>query len=236
MKKILLATSLGLHAFVSYAQTEKLEGIGKFKIGKTTLAIIPELETELSTKTKRALTYSDVNAEKDRTAILELIPDSISSFKGPVYASQCKDVKVYLLPKYTVAGIELTQVRLRFYNGKLIDFSCDEAGKLADALTVKYGPAHSDYKERPIPCTLRNTGVSITRTGQTATKSWGSESLPAKYVVSKYYDNNCEEKYLSFFSIYDSSAVRKIAACEKEVAARIEKASSEEKRKKLGDL
>nr|GFB63580.1 hypothetical protein [Tanacetum cinerariifolium] len=213
----------------------KMEGIGKFKIGKTTLAIIPELEAEMEVKVKRVGSYSDY-AKAEGGDILELIPDATDDLKGPPYASLCPAAKVYMLPAYKVADIYLANVKLTFYNDILIDFHCDGSTELIEALGLKYGKPSMKKDEKDVPCTFTHTGNKIVYKEVTYTQSWNTPPLAAEAILMKYYDSKCKDNLINYFSICDPAAAKKMHACESTEEARRDAAEITEKKKKLGDL
>ncbi len=215
----------------------KIDGIGKFKIGKTTLAVIAELESELNTQVKQAKTQDDVYQESGHyNVILELIPDTVSEYDGPSAASQCLAVKSYLIPRYKLADIGLEDVKLIFVGGVLADFQCSEPNELVEALEIKYGKTPVKATEETIYCTLNLTGQRISHKETMYTQSWGSATIPASYVLSVYYDSDCKKQRLSFFHVYSLPVMSKVYKCEDASRKRREASANAERKKKLSDL
>lgn len=214
----------------------KISGIGKFQIGKTSLSVIAELEAELGVKTKRVYSSTEEASEAIVGSLVELMPDTVGAFGAPASSSPCRAVRVFLLPYYTIADIPLHELKLKFYNGVLADFQCNDASELRDALVLKYGEPVIKITQSQSSCTLQYIKESITKTSQTVSESWGTEATPAAYIIHKYYKQDCEQAILSFFSLYSASTAKSIRLCEDATTARQEKVKDAEKRKKLGGL
>ena len=215
----------------------RIHGIGKFKVGETTLSVISELEAEMGTQVKTALTSDDVYQESGhQNVILELKPDTVNQYDGPVQASQCMAAKVYFIPRYKLAEVELNDVQLVFVSGKLAKFQCADPTDLVDALEIKFGKSPVHLTEKTIYCTLQLTGQRVPHKESVYTQSWGNALIPADYVLSVYYNSDCEKKSISYFSITNEAVMSRVEKCEESSTYRRQAALKAAKRKKLSDL
>ena len=217
------------------AQQPKLEGLGKLKVGKTTLAVIPELEADLKTKVKRATTFEETYGAK-KNSILELIPDTVSRYNSVVYSSECPGAKVYSLNSYKVADIEITGLRLTFFNNTLVKLECDGSPDLREALKLKYGEGKLKTQEKDVHCTFVNTGNNIAYKDLEYTQSYDSAPLEAALVLHKFYDDKCKQMILNYLLVYDPEAMKLVHEGEKKSRERRTSTQNIEKKKKLSDL
>ncbi|MDY0216980.1 MAG: hypothetical protein RBS19_08505 [Bacteroidales bacterium] len=147
MKKVLVLM-LCLCVLKVVDSQNKIEGIGVFKIGKTKIKIINQIAEDNNTVLKWYSDYSDTEWLKyfRGIEIAELFPNLQDSSKNPLRTSYCPNVRVFFINAYKIAGINLLNIHLRFYNDKLIEFYCDYSNELLDALSIKYGkPKKNNY-------------------------------------------------------------------------------------------
>ena len=120
---ILLFISLSL-----YSQ----EGIGKFKINKSTTDVIDNIE-------------KDVKSSFEITNIVEFYNNLYTidlQLKEIIFddsISVCRDSRIFYISSYSISNIELKNIYLLFYKDVLIEFRCDKNKELDVLFTMKYG-------------------------------------------------------------------------------------------------
>lgn len=238
MKKLyitLAGLSLALSG-MAQTSTEKIAGLGKFKINQTSISVIQDLEKELDVKQKKATKATDVYSSAGRKAVMELVADTISRFNGPSAATQCPTAKVYYIPTYQIAGIDIKEVYLTFQKDMLVEFKCNSSIELIEALSLKYGKPEIKKEERDATCRLSLTGNEVTLKTTTYTQKWENGTVSAVDLLSEYYDSSCKKRLISIFYIADASAVKQVYDCDKAVADRRKGAADAAKKKTLSDL
>lgn len=225
MKRIF---TLALILFITnnlFAQ-QKIEGIGKFKIGQTTPAIIKSLAAEFSLdirETNDVLETMNSDYSDNPTKIIYISKEQNEDkiYQHSRYVDHPK-VKVYYINRITIADMVLTDVYLEFYRDTLYSLECHGFEELDTALQIKYGNPKISSKTKPIQCT--NAYRSVTYEEKTYTKEWTnpSKKIRATSTISIYYNSKCEKQYLSMFLLYKEPIESRIF---KETQAIKEKAS-----------
>jgi hypothetical protein len=200
----ILFTLVSSLAFCQDSIQPKIEGIGGFKINKTTTSIIKELEKTLNIQTIRTNSMDYVFSQ-DKMAgnyILELYRDSVNTYNSPTYAPALNEVKVYKVKGVKVAEIELTEMYLHFYRDTLIEINCGYTMDLIDAIRTKYGNGTSEIKEKDIQCSSKIAGT-FTVKEQTSYERWQNNNIEAVSCIHKYYNSKCEENFVSYIQVSD---------------------------------
>lgn len=126
-----LSTLAFLLITLAASAQSKIEGVGPFKINKTTLAQLPQLAQELGVKFE------------------EVLPDTAEAIQsgqvGRHFAegSFCSYTKVYTSRLINLAGLDFKNVYLTFYKGNLISFRSLGTPEIERAFTEKYGSGKS---------------------------------------------------------------------------------------------
>ena len=123
MKKCFLFLIFILFNFTLYSQ----EGIGTFKINKTNISIITDVEKDIGIKCE--ITNMDefyTNLYNDNVKFQEIIQSD-------------SNVRLFYLSNYTISNIKLNDVYLLFYKDILINFTCDRNSDMDLLFTKKYG-------------------------------------------------------------------------------------------------
>jgi hypothetical protein len=141
-KSILIGFLLFIFSASIYSQ--KVEGIGKFKINQTTISVISELELERKTKQSELKENPDYSPSIDEQGVYWLKPDTTltSEYSDDFYGSYCKESKTYFMKKYSISDINLEDVYLTFLKDTLIEVRADilsEYDKVQEVVKLKYG-------------------------------------------------------------------------------------------------
>jgi hypothetical protein len=226
-------------------------GFGLLKVNQTTISVIKELETILDTKTrvinsteeeyqfgklldKIENSYSTTNEKNGIICIM--IEDSINKWKSPTNASSCNKVKTFKIGGYSVAGINIKNLTIKFYNDTLTEINCENTKELMEAIHLKYGEGEKKIENKEIECTLSLTGNIIKYEETTLTEEWENNDIRAYEMNKKYYDSKCNPKYFHYLNIYSINKNDLIYECEESVETRRENKKNDEKRKSLDDF
>jgi hypothetical protein len=121
---------------------DKIEGVGKFRIDKTGIAVIAELEQELHLQVKKITTFAEYVAFaglRDGNVMYEMTPDTTTTKDRPDWATYPANCKVYFLLKYKIDKIEYKHITLVFCNDTLVDFTSNGSAKIIHMMKAKYG-------------------------------------------------------------------------------------------------
>lgn len=235
MTKTILPLLL-LFSFAGFAQN-KIEGIGKFKLKKTTTAFLDTLAKEQDFDRTTMRNYSEYfKLRYKKGKIAEVFPDTVKSYDSPPYAHLCKDVRVFYLPKIKISDIDITEMYLTFYKDTLIDIHVDYKKEIVDALELKYGKPELDTKEKQVTCTLKLTGTDIKYTETMYYQKWENGNIKCTAAIGDYRDSKCEKQILSYISINIENLSEKIRDCDDKESDRIKNKENNERKKQLNDF
>jgi hypothetical protein len=141
-----------------YATTfgqDKIEGIGKFKLKKTTTAYLDTLVKEKDFDRETIHSFEEYFSLRSRTnKLAEIFPDTVKTYNSPSYSHYCADARVFYIPKIEIAGIVLTDTYLTFYKDTLVDINTDYSSQITEAFGLKYGEPQIETKDKEVKCTL----------------------------------------------------------------------------------
>jgi hypothetical protein len=192
----------------SSAQTPKINGIGKFQIGKTTSSIITDLSNQYGLKineTSDNLATIDEFTYIDTPTKILFISKEANETKDFPHAKYLPltQVKVFYLNNIQIAGLIFHNVFLQFYKDTLYHIEADSDDYIDSALELKYGPPKITQKKRIINCS--NAYRNFEYEEFTLYRSWGNpgKHISAISVNSFYYNSKCEKENLHYLDIYD---------------------------------
>jgi len=64
---------------------------------------------------------------------------TVEGFEELYLGAWAKDIKIYLVDKYKVAGIKINRIYLIFYKDRLVHIGAENSNALAEAILTKYG-------------------------------------------------------------------------------------------------
>jgi hypothetical protein len=237
MKRIFTIVICFLSLF-GFPQNAKIEGIGQFKIDKTPITVITKLSEELQITVKATKVYSDI-FELDQyhfPYIMELLPNKDNFLYSLPYSYFCPDVRVFKLSSYNISEFLIKNIYLTFFRDTLISFKCDYNRQLEEALIIKYGEPKQTLDEKEINCTTQNLGLSVTHKESNIKELWDNNNLQAEFYFYKYYDSECNEKFITGFSIDNDKKVEKINNCNDKTKGELEFRKKDSIRKSLDGL
>lgn len=213
----------------SVSAQDKIEGIGRFKIGKTTIESLSDQP------------ISKINEDYQRVAVgqklVELTRNLTEPESTPSGTPFSKDVRVFYSDRHEVAGIELIDLYLTFYKGVLHKIAIDHSDELIEALTLKYGKPKVELKTTPIKCVYRLTGrASKPKVNQTSKTYWLNNNVSAIYFYSLKYNSDCEADYFDYFHIIDITKDQEVNSIEAIAKKEYELKMKEAKQKSLSDF
>lgn len=218
MKKSILILILIFLYFWVNAQT-KITGLGKLELGSQ-IAIINELgfkvKTILSTEFGKELELIR-NSHSNRA--FEFVDDNTEKHSAP-NSSLGKLVRLFFIPKLYVSDvIEFESVRLKFFNGKLVEIECDYSGNLIESLTLKYGEPKNGFKEADYVFTDLNTGESVPKKVKEYTSFWQNydKHIFCTSIILKYLGDDGKEMQDSKVKLSDDTNSAEIQKAEARV-------------------
>lgn len=158
----------------------KISGLGPFKIGQT-----------LSSK---IASFADTSS-------------------GRLYYAEPADsfTERWAAGYYQIAGMWVEDLDLKFYKDTLYSIECKFSDSLRMALVAKYGEGIVKSQQKSVKC---RTGLKISYSEQEKTfftyYPTTSGHISACTIVGKWFDDNCQERYLSKYKIVDNRDENKI--------------------------
>lgn len=172
---------LGLNTF-----SQKIDGVGKFKIDKTQINTITEIENELK-KTCQITNELEFFLNKKEYQFSEILLDS-------------SNIRLFYLNEYIISDIKLTNIYFFFYNDYLIQFRCDRNKELDMILARKYG--RPIIEQRTIP-KIKNTILNLEYDEFVSKFTWiGGNVVAISFERKQLFDGIAREAD-SYFKIFD---------------------------------
>ncbi|WP_343633433.1 hypothetical protein [Fluviicola sp.] len=237
MKSSLLILCLlgSIYSSSQISDSIKIEGIGLFKIGKTTVSSIEELSKKFSTKIKSTNSSSDLYnlTTNNNKIIIQLFADTVKTYNSPSYTSYSSNVKTYRIIGYSAADIELNDLTVKFYNDTLYYMNCNMSSDLNNAIKLKYGEGKIEVKEKEVVCKNRSTGIERKLIEKTYFQKWDHDDIMAVSILSEYYNDKCERRLVSALTIESFSIGRVVNKIDDEIEDRLKERKKIEDKKKL---
>lgn len=230
IKFLLLSTIPFLISFNCFSQS-KIDGIGIFKIDKTNIKIIDSLSKngyELKTCSD---SYNCSHYNVKGMNIYEKINDST---KYDISLPIIKENKTFIIGEYFVAGINIKNLELNFYNGILFEIKSSENIELQSALNEKYnGTIKSNKKEitcRSIYGEFKEEEVTYTTTYR------NDEKINAYSVLHIYFDKKCKKNTLNYLIISNVKIAKEVESKTNNFLIKIKEKEKKEKKAQLNKL
>jgi len=118
------------------------EGVGKFKINKSTVDVIKDVESEIG-KTydiTNVLEFYNNHYINGDLKFQEIIMDTTTN---------CKNSRIFYISEYTISNIKLKEIYLVFFKDLLVEFRCDKSKELDILFSRKYGRPYVFQKLSP---------------------------------------------------------------------------------------
>lgn len=234
--RLLISLPFLLFAIATFGQ-DKIEGIGKFKLKKTTIAFLDTIVKEKKFDREVIKSYDEyfkIMYKKDKLA--ELFPDTVKIYNSPPYTHYCQDTRVFYIPKMIISDIEIKDTYLTFYKDTLVNINTDYSSEIVEAFELKYGKAEIEKKEKEVKCTLKLTGSTISYTETMFYQYWSNDNIKCTAAIGDYRDSKCEKQSLSYISISVEKISEKIRDCDDKEKDRLKSKQNAEKKKQLDDF
>jgi len=223
MKKLFLL--LFLTVSISTIGQNKIEGVGKYKINKMTIVSLQNIINENNFILDSIKSYNEYskfkkdsylsNLTSKKVYIAEVFSDTIKKYNSPPNSSLCKMRRVFYIPEMEISKIQLKDTYLTFYNDTLISVDIKYNDKITEAFTLKYGQPEIESNEETINCIENSNGKTIEKTEKMYYQNWENEDIKCTAALGFYYNDKCEQTYLSYIMIYLKGKKEEIRACDK---------------------
>ena len=201
MKRTVFALLIMLSVIARGQAQDKIEGIGRLKIGRPTMDVISELSQDYNGKIKE---IEDDSFEGNGSAVYKLIYTTNAA--SPVQASACPSTEVYYVKQYAKSGLKLTDVYLYFYEGVLIRILGQGSDELDKAVAAQYGSPTRSVTEEQSDCQQQRD--------KTVTDTWKNGAIAARMITCFDYATNCRLTRQHYFSIQLLSEEANAAECD----------------------
>jgi len=214
---------------------EKIKGLGEFKINESDTIVVYQY-AQKANKIIGVLCNMIDESRKNSEFVYKLQKDEGPHTLNPIYYSLCPEVVVFSIPTYKVAGIEITNMHLYFYQNKLVRISSDGSYSLMNALETKYGAPQFYTHEGTTEVTLKATKSKIDMPEKTYFNTWNNEGISATCTLTDSFDEDGVKELSSFFWIEDTSAYQIAKGCDQEARKILKEKEKEENKRKLLEL
>lgn len=212
---------------------DKIEGIGKFKIGKSSIDITNQIATEFLTDIKLISNMSE-QYKSYRPSIVELETNRDNSPDRPRRAPHCEKLRGFYINKYKVADIEIESIYLTFKDDILIEFLTEKPRSILTPIAQKYGEAKTAIRYDSSYCWY--DGKKEVRTNVHYLSQWLNGDIHTTNVEAYIYDKECRRRPTIYFNVYSEKALKEANVCENQVKASFDKAREDAEKKKLKDF
>jgi hypothetical protein len=238
MKMILLI--ICLLPITAFCQN-KIDGIGPFRIGKTTANIVNQISDDKRIKIKESHSALDEyrvdGAFYKKTKNIFIVSEPKPGDIDNANYLHVLDYKCYFIDYYEISGVPVSKMYLYFFKDTLYSIKCDGGVDLDEALTIKYGEPEIKTETKKVKCSSRLAGeFEVEERNHTSRWDTGIDSIKAISYTSMYYNSKCEKSYFSVFHITNEELSSRLSSME--VAYRANKKSQQntEKKKSLSDF
>lgn len=219
----------------------KIDGIGQFRIGKTTTNIVSQISDDKRVKIKESHSALDeyrvdgslYKKTKNIFIIVEPAPgdiDNVNYLHNP-------DYKCYFIDYYEISGVPVSKIYLYFFKDTLYSIKCDGGVELDEALTLKYGEPEIKTETKKVKCSSRLAGeFEVEERNHTSRWSTGIDSIKAVSYTSMYYNSKCEKSYMSFFHLTNGELSARLNSIEVDYRANKKSQQNSDKKKSLSDF
>lgn len=182
MKRIFFTLFLFLFSFIVFSQ--KIDGVGKFRIDKTSVSIITDIERE--NKIHFSIT-NELDFSLNKGNFNEILLDSST-------------IRLFYISEYVVYDIKLTNIYLYFYNDNLIQFRCDVNKDMNMLLARKYGRPIIDEKRIS---NVKNQSLNLIYDESYSKYTWINTNILTISFERKQFFDGITRYADSYFKIFD---------------------------------
>ena len=194
-----------------------VKGIGSFKINKTTILSIDSLIQNYDAQ--------EIPMQFDKTSINYII------------APKIKEHRVFKIIRTSVSNLTFEDIYLDFTNDTLYSLTIRKLPyEFLDAMILKYGEPETKTKYTKITCRSKAIGEYGEEESESRAIFKSASNIMAYYFVNKYFDDNCEKQYMSYFLVQDTNKSIDIYKKEASIEEKLDKDEDARKRKAISDL
>jgi len=222
----------------SKLKLENIEGIGKFKIGKTPVTYLETFIKENNFERQSINSWDEYQNFKYQTyKIAEVFTDKDEPYMSATYcASYCKKVRAFYIPKMTIAEININNAFLTFYNDTLVRISISYSPEILNAFEVKYGKPRISADSKNVTCTSKITAETKILQETDFSSYWENRNIQCVASINNSYNDDCEKTQDSYILIYLRTVRSKIQECNDKEENKINEIKKANKKTKLNDL
>lgn len=211
MKKTIIILFITLIAIFSFSQ-EKINGFGRLKLGMS-VSDLPELNDLKLIQIRNKNDYFRKAYHSESNEVFEMFPDTNEEYN--IVGSLDKRVRSFHIGNiYITDNINIKNVDLKFFDGKLYEIavnetnsdSNDNAKKLAELLTAKYGEPKTDIKTEEKHYT-NGYGTDIIKKNITLNQTFNTNSLNIScyYHVLAYHDSKGKLSIIEYIRLSETN-------------------------------
>jgi hypothetical protein len=152
----------------------KIYGFGIFKIGQSVENSIGQLlskdryrlDSVSTMKQKMEFDFKHELAEEHYILKIKTPASTLNEVDQLDHSNWCKDVGVYLIYKYKIDSLDISNLYVSYYKNELVNVSCEWTVDLKNAISSKYGnpdDEQRDLNQKPIYYSIswRNKDVIV---------------------------------------------------------------------------
>lgn len=206
-------------AKVQIEQKPTITGLGMLQLGKSYAGVMYDIGVDTTTMVDAAhdkkLKYTDLN-KPERVVLVKY-----DYTQKPLYESmfiKCDRAYKVLIPSYKIGMFNLQNLTLKFYHDTLYSVQVtDPDERFIDAFSAKFNKPKEHKEVEKVKCKAIAKKDTFLLEETTFRMVWetNSKKIVCNEVVADYRDDNCDEKFVDLFTIFDSKIVERVALCEK---------------------
>ena len=216
---------------------EKIEGIGKFKLKITTTAIINNLiEEQGFNKTSIKSVRDLISLRNGKDLVAEVFPDTLQFYSSAINSHHCKNIRVFYIPKITIANIDIKNMYLTFSKDTLAEIMTDFSAEITDAFDLKYGKSKLDVRETVEDCKSTYSGTITNYTDKIYYQYWDNNDISCTAALGDYRNSKCEKTTIAYINIVLKDFAENTRICDDLEKERLKIANNKLKKKELKDF
>lgn len=181
------------------------DGIGRFRVGKTTIKIIDSLSSEKQILVKKV--NSGMQQAKALSSGWEYFIENVSNeedgISSPVESSKCSLIRSFVLSDYDFHGIKLKEIWFVFFRDTLSDLKFEYNSDLKEAIDAKYGKAREKFQIDTSTCSTVGKLKLINYEWITPKYLYASAALGERYAPYNCKPYSVSGIYFSNLSVQD---------------------------------
>jgi len=216
--------------------SQKIEGIGRFKVNKTNISIVDSLKKEgYEYKICQGLIKCLLESGKIILERVDEVKPENDRFND-VDLAKFKNHRIIKIGELKISEINIKNIVMDFYNDILISITVHEySNDFTEALKLKYGNPKIDRIKKNITCSSSFAG-SYNLEENSFTSIYRDDSIGVYDYLSVYYNDKCKKQYFQVFKIYDKEKLKIVENFEKDIREKLDKEKKKKQKEALIDL